>query len=121
MLLSTRLKVLHTKHVKGWVSQASPLVQLLDPLVQGADLLGSVPEGAGWDPVPQVCGIGWQVERAELGGLDAGGNAHSAGRIVSVELRVLFNQLFHLLHLLNDVLRSLSVPYVVDGADEDDF
>ena len=71
--------------------------------------------------MPQVCCIGWQVEGGELRGLDAGGNAHSALRVMSVELGVVFYQLFHLFHFLNDVLGSLSVTNVVDGADEDDY
>ena len=121
MLLSARLKVLHTVHMYGWVSQASLLVQLLDQLVQGGDLLRPVHEVTGWEPVPQVCGLGWQVVGAELGWLDAGCKAYSAGRFVLVELRVLVHQLFHLMHLLNDVLRGLSISNIVDGTDKNDF
>ena len=74
-----------------------------------------------WDPVPQVCGHGWQVEGAEFGRLDAGGDAHSAGWFVMVKLRVFFNQIYHFLHLFNDVLRGLSITNIVDGTDQNDL
>jgi hypothetical protein len=70
---------------------------------------------------PRSVALGGRWKEQNLRGLDAGGNAHSALRVMSVELGVVFYQLFHLFHFLNDVLGSLSVTNVVDGADEDDY